>query len=230
MTEPAQSEKMAAFELLIGGIAHDINNPLAGVLAFTQIAMQGAAAGSQAHQDLKEIESSALRCKKILEDLVELARPKVAAEFRELDLAALIRQVLPEIFSRHPGLENRLECRLAALPPVKLSPRHFEMAFGHLLANAFQALGPEGKIRVEIRENGGSIELEVRDQGQGIPEQHLHQIFDPYFTTKRQRGHHGLGLALCYNVVREHGGRIEVSSKVGEGSVFKVSLPKGGQT
>ncbi|HKX12315.1 MAG TPA: HAMP domain-containing sensor histidine kinase, partial [bacterium] len=64
---------------------------------------------------------------------------------------------------------------------------------------------------------------------EGISTEHLNKIFDPYFTTKRQRGHHGLGLALCYNVVREHGGRIEVSSVVGEGSVFKISLPKGGK-
>jgi signal transduction histidine kinase len=229
MTDPAQSEKMAAFELLIGGIAHDINNPLAGVLAFTQLAMQGAPADSQAHQDLKEIEGSALRCKKILEDLVEMARPKVAAEYREADLSALIEKILPELQDRHPGLENRLDLRLEARKPVVVSPRHFEQAFGHLLANAFQALGPQGNIRIETRETESSVELEIEDRGEGIPEEHLKKIFDPYFTTKRQRGHHGLGLALCYNVVREHGGRIEVSSAVGKGSVFKVSLPKGGK-
>ncbi len=229
MMDPGQSEKMVAFELLIGGIAHDINNPLAGVLAFTQLAMQGAPAGSQAHQDLKEIENSALRCKKILEDLVEMARPKIAAEYREADLSGLIEKILPELQDRHPGLENRLDLRLKARTPVVVSPRHFEQAFGHLLANAFQALGPQGNIRIETRENESSIELEIEDPGEGIPEEHLKKIFDPYFTTKRQRGHHGLGLTLCYNVVREHGGRIEVSSVAGKGSIFKVSLPKGGK-
>lgn len=228
MSDSVQAEKMAAFERLIGGIAHDINNPLAGVLAFTQLAMQGSSSDPQALQDLKEIEDSALRCKKILEDLVEMARPKVAAEFVDTDLAALLEKTLPELQSRHAGLENRLELRLKPLSPLKLSSRHFEAALTHLVTNAFQALGSQGNIRIETREDAEAVELEIQDQGEGIPEDNLDKIFDPYFTTKRQRGHHGLGLTYCYNVVREHGGKIEVSSKFGEGSLFKIRLPKGG--
>lgn len=227
MADPAQVEKMAAFELLIGGIAHDINNPLAGVLAFTQLAMQGAATDAQALQDLKEIEDSALRCKKILEDLVDMSRPKVALESREVELAGFIQEILPELQSRFPGLENRFDLRLKAVTPIKLSPRHFGRSLSHLVANAFQALGPQGNIRLETKEDESAVELEIQDQGEGIPPENLKKIFDPYFTTRRQRGHHGLGLALCYNVVREHGGQIEVSSKVGEGSLFKIRLPKG---
>jgi signal transduction histidine kinase len=104
----------------------------------------------------------------------------------------------------------------------------FEQVFTNILTNAFQALRPGGEIRISAREDDKSVILEVADDGEGISEENLKSIFDPYFTTKRQRGGSGLGLPICYNIVREHGGRIEVSSRVNEGSVFRVCLPKGG--
>jgi two-component system NtrC family sensor kinase len=227
--EPAQSEKMAAFETLIGGIAHDINNPLAGVLAFTQIAMQSVASGSQTHEDLKEIETSALRCKKILEDLVEMARTKMPSERSPTDLSSLLKKVSLELQARQRGLEERLDLQLNPLPPVSVSAKAMEKVFGNLLINAFQSLKSGGNIRVEARETEDSVEIEIQDEGEGISEENLKRIFDPYFTTWRQKGGHGLGLTVCYNIVRDHGGRIEVSSRLGEGSVFKLVLPKGGK-
>lgn len=222
-----QSEKMAALGLFASGIAHDINNPLAGVLAFAQLAMQGLAPDSQLYQDLKEIESSALRCKKILEDLLEMSRPSGRAEKSPVDLGALIERVLPNLKVQYQEQGYRLDMALKPLTPVEVCPSKFEQVFTNILTNAFQALKPGGAVRVSAHEDEKSVVIEVEDDGEGISEENLKNIFDPYFTTKRQRGGSGLGLPICYNIIREHGGQIEVSSRVNEGSVFRIRVPKG---
>lgn len=222
-----QSEKMAALGLFASGIAHDINNPLAGVLAFAQLAMQGQSSDSQIYQDLKEIEASALRCKKILEDLLEMARPSRKSEKTPVDLGALVERVLPNLKVQYQDLEYRLELKLDPVTPVEVCPSKFEQVLTNILTNAFQALRPGGSVRVAAFEDENSVVLEVSDDGEGIAEENLKNIFDPYFTTKRQRGGSGLGLPICYNIIREHGGQIEVSSRVNEGSVFRVRVPKG---
>lgn len=222
-----QSEKMAALGLFASGIAHDINNPLAGVLAFAQLAMQGLAPDSQLYQDLKEIESSALRCKKILEDLLEMSRPSGRAEKSPVDLGALIERVLPNLKVQYQEQGYRLDLALKPLTPVEVCPSKFEQVFTNILTNAFQALKPGGSVRVSAHEDDKSVVIEVADDGEGISEENLKNIFDPYFTTKRQRGGSGLGLPICYNIIREHGGQIEVSSRVNEGSVFRIRVPKG---
>lgn len=222
-----QSEKMAALGLFASGIAHDINNPLAGVLAFAQLAMQGLAPDSQLYQDLKEIESSALRCKKILEDLLEMSRPSGRNEKSPVDLGALIERVLPNLKVQYQEQGYRLDLALKPLTPVEVCSSKFEQVFTNILTNAFQALKPGGAVRVSAHEDDKSVVIEVEDDGEGISEENLKSIFDPYFTTKRQRGGSGLGLPICYNIIREHGGQIEVSSRVNEGSVFRIRVPKG---
>ncbi|MCC6273652.1 MAG: PAS domain-containing protein [Deltaproteobacteria bacterium] len=222
-----QSEKMAALGLFASGIAHDINNPLAGVLAFAQLAMQGLAPDSQLYQDLKEIESSALRCKKILEDLLEMSRPSGRAEKSPVDLGTLIERVLPNLKVQYQEQGYRLDLALKPLTPVEVCPSKFEQVFTNILTNAFQALKPGGSVRVAAHEDDKSVVIEVADDGEGISEENLKNIFDPYFTTKRQRGGSGLGLPICYNIIREHGGQIEVSSRVNQGSVFRIRVPKG---
>jgi len=222
-----QSEKMAALGLFASGIAHDINNPLAGVLAFAQLAMQGLAPDSQLYQDLKEIESSALRCKKILEDLLEMSRPSGRAEKSPVDLGTLIERVLPNLKVQYQEQGYRLDLALKPLTPVEVCPSKFEQVFTNILTNAFQALKPGGSVRVAAHEDDKSVVIEVEDDGEGISEENLKNIFDPYFTTKRQRGGSGLGLPICYNIIREHGGQIEVSSRVNQGSVFRIRVPKG---
>jgi len=225
-----QSEKMAALGLFASGIAHDINNPLAGVLAFTQLAMQGQAPDSQVYQDLKEIEASALRCKKILEDLLEMARPSGHSQKSPVDLGELIKRVVPNLKVQFQDPDYRLQLDLKPLTQVEVSTGKFEQVFTNILTNAFQALRPGGKVRVGAYEDEKSVIIEVEDDGEGISEENLKQIFDPYFTTKRQRGGSGLGLPICYTILREHGGQIEVSSHVNQGSMFRVRVPKGGRS
>jgi two-component system, NtrC family, sensor kinase len=224
-----QSEKMAAMGLFASGIAHDINNPLSGVLAFAQLAMKDVDPNSQTYADLKEIEASALRCKKIVEDLLLLAKPSTQVERSMVDLGRLVERILPSLKVQWKNAGYSVKLDLPKLTPVSVCESKFEQVFTNILTNAFQALNIGGEISIRCGEDENSIFVEFKDNGRGIPKQHLKSIFDPYFTTKGHRGGTGLGLPICYNIVREHGGRIEVHSTEGKGSIFQIYIPKGGE-
>lgn len=224
-----QNEKMVALGIFASGIAHDINNPLAGVLAFAQLALKDLNCESQTYKDLKEIETSALRCKKIIEDLLLFARPSTARERSRVDLGTVVERVLPSLRVQWKDSDYSLHVDLKPLTPVEVCESKFEQLFTNLLTNAYQALEGRGEIHVRGGEDDTQVFLEVEDNGKGIPEKNLRSIFDPYFTTKGNRGGTGLGLPICYNIVREHGGRIEVQSREGKGSCFKIIIPKGGE-
>ncbi len=223
----SQNEKMAALGLFASGIAHDINNPLSGVLAFAQLAMKDLDPESRTYRDIKEIEVSALRCKKIVEDLLGFSRPSSKAERNWIDLGQIVARVLPNLQIQWKDFDHQLHLQLEALTPVSVCESKFEQVFTNILVNARQALSPGGEIWIRGGEDEKTVFIEVQDNGRGIPKQHLNNIFDPYFTTKRENGGTGLGLPICYNIVREHGGRIEVKSATGKGSTFKVIVPKG---
>lgn len=221
-----QNEKMAALGMFASGLAHDLNNPLAGVLAFAQLAMQGVDRESQTHQDLKEIETSALRCKKILDDLLNFSKPLKQSNPTSVDLCALVKKILPNLEVQWTDYDYQLRLELGELPPVWVSESKFEQVFSNLLANAYQAIASGGQIKVRSGIEGEMVYLDISDNGSGIAPENLQKIFDPYFTTKGKRGGTGLGLPTTYNIVREHGGRIKVKSVLGEGSSFRVFVPQ----
>jgi signal transduction histidine kinase len=222
-----QNEKMAALGLFASGIAHDINNPLTGVLAFAQLAMQGVDPSSPAYEDLKEIEKSALRCKKIVEDLMTFSRPLQPSDSTSVDLGELVARVLPNLQVQRKDQDYQLKVQLEKLPHVSVSESKFEQVFTNLLSNAFQAIGAGGEIVIRGGEEEGMVYIDIADNGEGIPLENLKRIFDPYFTTKGKMGGTGLGLPTTYNIVREHGGRIKVKSRQGKGTSFRVFVPKG---
>jgi Signal transduction histidine kinase len=223
-----QNEKMVAMGLFASGIAHDINNPLSGVLAFAQLAMKDLDPESPTYKDLKEIEGSALRCKKIVENLLLFARPAPLHDRIPVDLGILVQRVLPSLKVQWGDLAYSLHAKLTPLTEVPVNEGKLEQVFTNLLTNAFQALDGGGEIRIRGGEDSQSVFIEIEDTGRGISAKNLRRIFDPYFTTKG-RGGTGLGLPICYNIVREHGGRIDVQSREGKGSCFRVIIPKGGK-
>lgn len=223
----SQNEKMAALGLFASGIAHDINNPLSGVLAFAQLAMQDVDPASQIHQDLKEIENSALRCKKIVEDILQFARPTSKDDRSPVDLGKVVESILPTLRVQWKDSGHKISMELQALTPVPVVVTKFEQVFTNILANALQSLKDEGEVVIRSGENKKGVFVEIQDNGEGIEKENLQKIFDPYFTTKGRRGGTGLGLPICFNIVREHGGIIEVKSKPGKGTLFRIFLPKG---
>ncbi len=222
-----QNEKMVAMGQFASGIAHDINNPLSGVLAFAQLALQQVEKGTQVYEDIKEIETSALRCKKIVEELLHFSKPLRQDDRVQVDLGKLIKKVLPPLEVLWDKSNYRLKLELTGLPPVFVSEAKFEQVFTNLLMNAYQAIASGGQITIRCGEEGSMVWVDIADDGEGIYKENLKRIFDPYFTTKEKKGGTGLGLPTTYNIVREHGGRIKVKSRLGSGASFRVFVPKG---
>ncbi len=222
-----QTEKMAALGVLSGGVAHEINNPLSGVLAFAQLALAQTEKGSQIYQDIQEIEKSALRCKKIVENLLEFSRQSSFEEKEEIEVAEVLRRVLPllKIQAKEAGVFLETQVR-SNLPTVLVNPNQIEQVFLNLSSNACHATPQGGKIQIVAeQEDEEFIRIDFIDTGVGIKKQDLSKIFDPFFTTKKIGSGTGLGLSITYSLIQDHGGRLEVESEENVGTTFRIFLP-----
>ncbi len=227
-----QNEKMAAIGMLAGGVAHEINNPLAGILAFTQILRHSLPETNVAQPDLKEIEEAAKRCKKIVEDLLLFARTPLTEDLHPVDLVETIERLLPLLrLQLQQSSPKKVEIETFYQSPLHLvmgsSPR-LQQVFLNLIQNAAQSMEEGGKIEIRVLMSSAiptDIMVEIQDEGCGIKKEHLPKIFDPFFTTKRVGEGTGLGLSISYSIVQDHRGRIEVKSLPGRGSLFRVLLP-----
>ncbi len=223
-----QTEKMAAIGMLAGGVAHEINNPLAGILAFTQLMKNEIPEEGEIKNDLNEIEEAAKRCKKIVEDLLTFARPHREGDLSPLSLEDAIDKILPlaRLNLRHRNV-TLVTNYGKNLPLVRGNAARLQQVFLNLINNAAQSMSSGGQVTVTLHTDGSGkrVTAEVRDRGTGIKKELLTKIFDPFFSTKDRSEGTGLGLSICHSIVAEHGGGIEVESQEGKGSVFRVILP-----
>jgi two-component system NtrC family sensor kinase len=223
-----ESEKMAAVGQLAGGVAHEINNPLGGILAFAQLMQRDGGRDQSDLECLSLIEQSAIRCKRIVESLLKFSRRSHADEKRAFDLSRCIEDAAL-LFRAQLKSSPRVswELKLASgLPPVYGDPGQLGQVILNLLQNGLQALpNAEGTLIVETGHDGERCFFRVSDTGSGIDPAHLPHIFEPSFTTKPPGEGTGLGLAIAYRIVEDHGGSFEVQSALGKGSRFTVSLP-----
>jgi len=213
--------------MLAGGVAHEINNPLGGILAFTQLLKSEFAAESAAQEDLNEIEEAAKRCKKIVADLLTLSRPSTGLELSTQNLNEIIEKILPMLRLSLRESSILIKTDYAAdLPQVVGEITRLQQVFLNLIKNAAEASRQGGEVIVRTRRSRDRNEcvVEVQDSGEGIKEEDLSRIFDPFFTTKGHRGT-GLGLSICDSIINDHRGRMEVESVYGKGSTFRVVLP-----
>ncbi len=230
-----QSERMAAIGMLAGSVAHEINNPLAGILAFTQLLKGELKSEAGAQNDLGEIEEAARRCKKIVEDLLVFARPHPEGAQEVFFLQEAIEKILPlaRLNLRHQNVTIATDYQ-EGTPPIRGNPGRIQQVFLNLVHNAAHAMGGAGggeiRIRLGATANGGKVYGEVIDKGCGIAPEELKKVFDPFFTTKEKHHGTGLGLSICYSIIADHGGKIEAASKVGKGSCFRVILPAAEQS
>jgi two-component system NtrC family sensor kinase len=223
-----ESEKMIAIGNLAGGVAHEINNPLGGILAFSQLMKRDAGRTPADLESLALIEESALRCKRIVESLLKFSRRSKVEDRRSFDLSKCVEDaavLFRAQIKKYP--RATLETRLATgLPPVYGDPAQLGQVVLNLLQNGLQALpNGEGKLLVETDKRDGHCSFTVTDSGCGIPEEHLPRIFEPHFTTKPPGEGTGLGLSIAYRIVEDHGGHFVVESAPGEGSTFTVMIP-----
>ena len=219
-----QAEKMAAVGQLAGGVAHEINNPLGGILAFAQLMSQEQRPEAD-HESLRLIQDAAVRAKRIVESLLRFSRRPREEEWGEVDLAKVAEDALflmqPQLKGVQVEIVRQLEPALATGNANLL-----QQVVVNLLVNALQALGHQGRIEIATRPaQPGRVQLVVADDGPGIPSDVAGRIFEPFFTTKPEGQGTGLGLSICYRIVEDHGGTIRHDAARGGGAAFVVEIP-----
>jgi two-component system NtrC family sensor kinase len=225
------TEKLASIGRLAAGVAHEINNPLGGILAFTQILMQEHPQDEEdRRQCLAEIERSALRCKAVVESLLRFSRQTPNDQVGPVSANDVVRSAL-RLASYRMSLDGlQLVTTLApSLPPVLGDAGQLEQVVLNLVTNAVDSVrevhrGAQGRIEIATSVREGEVLLEVQDNGRGIAEGNLDKLFDPFFTTKEEGRGTGLGLAVTYAIVKEHGGRIAARTRPEGGAAFTVGL------
>lgn len=224
-----QAEKMAAVGTLAGGIAHEINNPLGAILAFTQLVMQDLDKDHECQNDLKEIEQATQRCRVIVKDLLDFSRQHHDEDQQEVNLNTVIQKSMAMVNVNAKDKTVQIETELDEnLPNIKGHLHKLQQVLLNFVSNGIDAMKKRGgvlKIKTYADLSKKRVFLEVADNGDGIPDNILSKIFDPYFTTKAQGEGTGLGLPISYKIIQEHKGTISVKSDVGKGTKFIVSLP-----
>ena len=222
-----QSEKMAAFGQLSAGIAHEVKNPLAGILGYAQLSMRKLDKDSPVYRHLSLIEKETKRCKTIIDNLMKFARQE-AVEMQASDLNQTVEEACV-IVDHQLGLHHvRLHKELGAdLPPFMGNANQIEQVLVNLMINAGQAMEEKGgTVTLTTRlADTRTLEIRVSDTGPGIPEEIKAKLFEPFFTTKPAGKGTGLGLAVSYGIVRDHHGDIGVEDAEGHGACFVVTLP-----
>jgi two-component system NtrC family sensor kinase len=229
-----QVEKMAALGKMAAVVAHEVNNPLSGILTYAKLLRKWAATGQagrekqeDAVQCLELIASESKRCGELVKNLLSLSRT-APMNLELADLHAVIDRSL--MLVRHPlemaGIQLQLDCA-KDLPALQCDPAQLEQVLIALITNAMDAMSRGGNLWISARfdEPREEIEIQVRDDGAGIVPDLLSKIFEPFFTTKDGAHGVGLGLAISRGIVERHCGRIEVQSEPGRGTTFIVTLP-----
>ncbi len=220
-----QAEKLSTIGQVISGVAHELANPLSGVLGYSQLVL----ARHGAHPAMREVErihESALRCQKIVKNLLSFARAH-KPERRFLGVNGILEKTLD---LKHYQLQvNNVQVIRemdASVPMTMLDFHQMEQVFLNLINNAQQAMsGRPGRLVVRTLLQNEKIHVEIEDSGDGIDEKTIPRIFDPFFTTKPLGEGTGLGLSVSYGIVKEHGGSIYARSRPGEGTTFVIELP-----
>lgn len=224
--ELAAAERLAAIGRLAGGVAHEINNPLCGILAFAHILRRERVTETERAEYLGEVEKSALRCKEIVESLLSFSRQAATPDRRSILIGDVVRDAVRAFAAREPERARPARLVLAErVPPILGDAGQLQQVVTHLLSNALDSGGKRGTVEIETSIDTEDVVIAVRDRGAGIPEEHLPRLYDPFFTTKEEGKGRGLGLAVVYAIVQEHGGKIAARNREGGGAEFTVKLP-----
>jgi two-component system NtrC family sensor kinase len=222
------SEKMASIGLLAAGVAHEVNTPLTGISSYTQMLLQQAQADDPSTKVLEKIERQTFRAAKIVNGLLNLARP-AQVDSGPCDLNAVINDVLSLLEHQFRTGSIQVRKELSAAAPVVQGIEHkFQQVFLNLFLNARDAMPKGGWLTIVTRQERGGAIVEIGDTGSGIPPEQLSRIYDPFFTTKAIGKGTGLGLSITYGIVQEHGGSITCDSQEGQGTRFTIHLPLAG--
>lgn len=223
----AHSEKMATIGRLVSGVAHEVNNPLAAILGFTDLLLENPDVPAAAREDLQIILQETQRTKDIVQDLLSFARQR-PVQREPVQVNQVLRQTIKlrsyDFASHGVEVAEDFEDQLASAIG---DAQQLQQVFLNILNNAYDAVqesGRRGKIAIATRKSGEAIEVRISDNGTGIADPQ--RIFDPFYTTKQAGKGTGLGLSICYGIVRAHGGEIQCwNNEGGQGSTFLVRIP-----
>ncbi|MBI4917521.1 MAG: cache domain-containing protein [Acidobacteria bacterium] len=230
MTEDRLSsvEKQISIGRLAAGVAHEINNPLTAILSLSSLMLKKSGPEDPAREDLEIIVAETTRCRDIVKNLLDFARERPMAK-RIVDIREVLTDTLRLTAKYEPMRRVEVSVRLPSFPlHVNGDPKLLQQVFTNLLTNAAEACEEGGRIEVAADEDssGGQVQVQFKDDGRGIPKEHLPRIFEPFFTTKGSRRGTGLGLSVSLGIVRKHDGAVDVQSEEGAGTTVTVTLPR----
>jgi len=220
-----QSEKLAAMGRLTSQIAHELNNPLYGIMNTLELLKTEISPESKRRKVLEMALSETVRLSELLRKMLSFSKPD-----QEIKQAVDLNTVLDEILLLHEKQlqENDIKIKTTfaeALPRINASKDQLRQVFLNLVANARDAMPDGGTLRVKTAADPQNVRIEIADSGIGIKEEHLKKVFDSFFTTKESVKGVGLGLSVCYGFIKDHGGDIQVKSEVGDGTTFTITFP-----
>ncbi|RME46425.1 MAG: hybrid sensor histidine kinase/response regulator, partial [Deltaproteobacteria bacterium] len=222
-----QADKLSAIGTLVSGVAHELNNPIAVILGYTQL-LQTIEDIDLLKEKLLKINEAAQRCQRIIRNLLSFARVH-KPEKSYVGINGLLKRSV-ELLQNDLTL-HKVAIRLNLdpnLPKTMADFHQIQQVFINILTNALQAISEmgrtDGEIRITTKHEGERLHIEIADNGPGISEELQHRIFNPFFTTKQATGT-GLGLSISYGIIREHGGEISFASRRGKGTIFQITLP-----
>ena len=222
----ARTEKLTALGEMAAGVAHEINNPLGGILLYSNLVLEDIPADSPAEENMQKIIYQTNRCKGIVQNLLDFARAPTG-DMLPLKIDGVIKTSLNLVKDQamFHGIEVKTDLA-EDVPEVVGDKARLEDAFLNLFINAAHAMNGKGTLTISTRlSRDNSVKISVSDTGKGIDKEHLPHIFEPFFTTKEPGQGTGLGLSIVYGIIRKHNGSIDAESEPGKGTTFIIFLP-----
>jgi two-component system, NtrC family, sensor kinase len=225
----SQSDKLSSIGLLAAGVAHEVNTPLAVISSYAQMLSKQVQGDPQKSTLLEKITRQTFRASEIVNNLLNFSRTS-GAEFAEVDVNRIIVDTLSLLEHQFKTGRIRVQDELAAhLPPIQGNAGRLQQVFLNLFLNAKDAMPDGGMLKIATS-NGEGVSVTVSDSGSGIAQEHIHRIYDPFFTTKSavtegQKRGTGLGLSVTYGIIQEHAGKIRVESSPEQGTTFYIDFP-----
>ena len=220
-----QADKLSSIGLLAAGVAHEVNTPLAVISTYAQMLAKQVAEDSQKSLILDKIAKQTFRASEIVNSLLNFSRTSTTS-FGDVGLNRVVQETLSllEHQLQKAGIQIKTDFQ-PDLPPVYGNGGKLQQVFLNLFLNARDAMASGGTLEIRTWSEGAGVKVEVSDDGPGIAPEHVHRIYDPFFTTKAARKGTGLGLSVTYGIIQEHGGSIEVANRPAGGARFRIELP-----
>jgi two-component system NtrC family sensor kinase len=222
-----ESERLALIGQLAANVAHELNNPLQGIVTYSHLLLERVSSENSATSSAQKIVTQANRCRDIIRGLLDFSRQR-KPDATVCDINSVVEECVSLLENQAPFHNIQIVKEFEhGLPMILVDPSQMQQVFINLIINAVEAMEEGGQLTLKTRFDPDEevIEIDITDTGYGIPEENMEKLFDPFFTTKEVGHGTGLGLAISYGIVKEHQGTISVESEVDQGTTFQIRLP-----